>query len=173
MFPPADVQSSEAVQEEMCVSRTGSTLGEELTPESVTASAAIQSSSTICPSSKGSEKPPFGCGCGKCTFFDFIVIGCQKPIPSASSFPYLHLSGLTPEQQKNLKGKLKKEFIKITTHFQYLVSTTLESLHEQGVTVREFLPHLMTLGTYDPVFKGARMHTCHCLFHSLLLVLCW
>jgi len=156
VFPPADVQSGEAVQEEMCVSRTGSTLGEELTPESVTAGAAIQSNSTNYPSSKGSERPPFGCGCGKCTFFNFIVIGCPKPIPSASSFPYLHLSGLTPEQQQNLKGKLKKEFIKITTHFQYLVSTTLESLQEQGVTVREFLPHLMTLGTYDPVFKDSQ-----------------
>jgi len=153
VFTPADVQSSEAVQEEMCVSRTGFTLGEELTPEGVTTCAAIQSSGTHYPSSKGSEKPPFGCGCRKCTFFNFIVIGCPKPIPSASSFPYLHLSGLTPEQQQNLKGKLKKEFIKITTHFQYLVSTTLESLQEQGVTVRDFLPHLMTLGTYDPVFK--------------------
>ena len=136
----------------MHASHSGSTL----TSESLTTSAPIQSSNTIPPSSKGSEKPPFGCGCGKCTFFNFIVIGCPKPIPSASSFPYLHLSGLTPEQQQNLKGKLKKEFIKITTHFQYLVSTTLESLQEQGVTVRDFLPHLMTLGTYDPVFKDSQ-----------------
>ena len=155
-FHTAVQSTAKAKQEEMHMSHAGTTLGEELTLENVTTGAAAQSSSTICPSSKGSERPPFGCGCGKCTFFNFIVIGCPKPIPSASSFPYLHLSGLTPEQQQNLKGKLKKEFIKITTHFQYLVSTTLESLQEQGVTVRDFLPHLMTLGTYDPVFKDSQ-----------------
>ena len=49
--------------------------------------------------SEGSQKTPFGCGCGKCTFFSFIQKGCPTPIPSASSFPYLDLSGLTHDQQ--------------------------------------------------------------------------
>jgi len=75
----------------------GSTLGKEL---ALTTSAETQNSSTILLSTKRSEKPPFGCGCGKCVFFNFMVIGCPKTIPSASSFPYLGLSRLTPEQQQ-------------------------------------------------------------------------
>ena len=159
MFPPADVQSSEVVQEEMCLSRTGSTLGEELTPESVTTFAEIKSNGTICPSSMGSEKPPFGCGCGKCAFFTFMAIGCPKPIPSASSFPYLDPSGFTPEQQQDLKElsvRLRIESKKINTKFQYLVSTTLTSLQKQQVTVSDFLPHLMTFGTDKPVLKDSQ-----------------
>ena len=151
------VQSTaKAKQEEMHMSHAGTTLGEELTPENVTTGAAAQSSSTICPLSKGSERPPFGCGCGKCTFFNFIVIGCPKTIPSVSSFPSLHLSGLTPVQQLDLRGRLRKESINIAIHFQYLVSATLESLQNQCVRVCDFLPHLMTLGTYDPVFKDSQ-----------------
>ena len=130
--------------------------GLTLTSESLTTSAPIQSSNTSPPSSKGSEKPPFGCGCGKCTFFNFIVIVCPKLIPSASSFPYLHFSGLTPEQQLDLRGRLRKESINIAIHFQYLVSATLESLQNQCVRVCDFLPHLMTLGTYDPVFEDSQ-----------------
>ena len=52
-------------------------------------SAARPSSSTSPPPSDQSQKPPFGCGCGKCTFFSFIERGCPTPIPSASFFPIL------------------------------------------------------------------------------------
>ena len=163
VFPPtADVQSSvntsKAMQEEMHMSHAGSPLGEELTSESVTTSVAMQSSSTIPPSSKGSEEPPFGCGCGKCTFFTYVVSCnfCPKPISSASSFRYLDLGRLTPEEQLDLRGKLHKEFMNITNHFQCLVSTTLKSLQKQCVRVRDLLPHLMTLGTYEPVFKDSQ-----------------
>ena len=30
---------------------------------------------------EGSQKTPFGCGCGKCTFFSFIQKGCPTPVP--------------------------------------------------------------------------------------------
>ena len=135
---------------------SGSTLGDGFTPESMTTSAPIQSSSAICPSSTRSEKPPFGCGCGKCVFFTFIVIGCPEPIPSVSSFPYLDLRGLTPEQQQDLKGRLRTESKRINMQFQYLVSTTLISLQKKCVTVCNFLPHLMTFGTNEPVFKDSQ-----------------
>ena len=155
-FHTAVQSTAKAKQEEMHMSHAGTTLGEELTLENVTTGAAAQSSSTICPSSKGSERPPFGCRCGNCTFFNFIVIGCPKTIPSVSSFPFLHLSGLTPAQQLDLRGRLRKESINIAIHFQYLVSATLESLQNQCVRVCDFLPHLMTLGTYDTVFKDSQ-----------------
>jgi len=152
VFPPADVQSSEAVQEEMYMSHASS-LGEELNPEGVTTSAETQSSSTICPSIKASEKPPIGCGCGECTFFTFMVTGCQKPTPSVSSFPYLDPKKVTPELKEVLSGRLRIESKRINLEFQHLVSTTLTSLQKQQVTVCDFLPHLMTFGTDKPVLK--------------------
>ena len=124
--------------------------------ENPSTSAARQNNSTIHPLSGGSEKPPFGCGCGKCTFFTFMVIGCPKPIPSVSSFPYLDLKGLTPEQQQVLRGRLRTESKRINMEFQYLVSTTLTSLKKQHVTVCDFLPHLMTFGTDEPVLKDSQ-----------------
>jgi len=139
------------------MSHTGSALGSDLTSGSVIKNTPMQNSSTIPSSSKGSEKPPFGCGCGKCTFFTFISIGCPQPRPSATAFPYLDLSRLTPEQQQILKGKLQYETRHITIQFQYLVSSTLKSLKEQCVTVDDFIPHLMALGTYSSVFKDAQV----------------
>ena len=122
----------------------------------MTTSAAIQGSSTIHLSSRGSEKPPFGCGCGKCTFSNFMVIGCPKPTPSVSSFPYLDPSEVTPERQQVLRGKLRTESKGINMQFQHLVSSTLTSLKEQCVTVCDFLPHLMTFGTDEPVLKNSQ-----------------
>ena len=133
-----------------------SSLGEELNPEGVTTSAETQSSSAICPSIKGSEKPPIGCGCGECTFFTFMVTGCQKPTPSVSSFPYLDPNKVTPELKKVLSGRLRTESKRINLEFQHLVSTTLTSLQKQQVTVCDFLPHLMTFGTDKPVLKHSQ-----------------
>ena len=161
----ADVQSS--VNTSIATLHAGSTLGPELTSESLTTSAAMQSSSTICPSSRGSERPPFGCGCGKCTFFTFMVIGCPKPIPSVSSFPYLDVSGLNPEQQRELKGRLRIEFTEISVQFQCLVSTTLRSLEKQHVKLRKILSHLMKFETYDPVLKHSNAPVFHQQFKNL------
>ena len=82
------------------------------------------------PPSEGSQKPPFGCGCGKCTFFSFIERGCPTPIPSTSSFPYLNLSGLTQWQQQELRGRLRSESQEIIIKFQKLVSATIKSFQE-------------------------------------------
>ena len=164
--PTADVEGSvnpsKAMQEERLMSHAGSTLGDELTPESVT-----KSSSTIRPCSKGSEKPPFGCGCGKCTFFTFMVTGCPEPIPSASSFPYLDLNGLTPEQKQKLTGRLRAEYIDIMMQFQYLVSTILTSLEKRCVKVHKILSHLMKFETYEPVLKDSKASVFHQQFKNL------
>ena len=114
-----------------------------------------EATSANCPSSLGSEKPPFGCGCGKCTFFTFMVIGCPKPTPSVSSLPYLDPSEVTPERQQVLRTRLRTESKRINMQFQYLVSSTLTSLQKQCVTVCDFLPHLMTFGTDEPVLKDS------------------
>ena len=94
--------------------------------------------------SKVSQKSPFGCGCGKCTFFSFIESGCPSPIPSASSFAHLDLSGLTHEQQQELRGRLRSESREIMIRFQELVSATIESLIQQSVSQHKLVSQVMS-----------------------------
>ena len=105
------------------------------------------------PPSERSQKAPFGCGCGKCTFFSFIKSGCPTPIPSVSSFPYLDLSGLTHEQQEELRGKLWFETREIVIKFQELVSATIQSLVTRKVSKEMLVSHVMALRVFDSVYK--------------------
>ena len=122
------------------------------------------SSSTSPPAS---EKPPFGCGCGKCTFFSFIERGCPMPIPSASSFPYLNLSGLTHEQQQELRGRLRFESQEIMMQFQKLVSATMISLTQQQIPLTDLVSHIMTLGAFDQVYDGPQVPAFHHRYKEL------
>ena len=124
------------------------------------------SSSTSPPASK--EQPPFGCGCGKCTFLSFLDSGCPHPISSASSFPYLDLSGLTNEQQQALKGRLYFESRQIMMGFQKLVSATRRSLQEQDIPLGDIISDIMTLGAYDPVYEGQQVPALHHHLKDLL-----
>ena len=121
--------------------------------ESRTASAVQYSDNTNTPSSEGSQKPPFGCGCGKCTFFSFLERRCPTPLPSVSSFPYLNLSGLNRQQQEDLRVKLQLESQEIMMQFQELVSATIESLIRRNVSPKRLLSHVMTLRAFGPVFN--------------------
>ena len=121
--------------------------------ESPAVSAAQHNSNTSPPSSEGSQKAPFGCGCSKCTIFSFLESGCPTPIPSASSFPYLDVSGLTHEQQLDLRGRLRFESQEIMLRFQELVSATIKSFKRRCIPLDELVSHVMTLGAFDPVFK--------------------
>ena len=109
--------------------------------------------STIPTASEESHKPPFKCGCGNCTLPRFINRGCPACISSASSFPYLDVSGLAKEQQQELKERLQFESQGIMMQFQKLVSATVKSLIGRKVPLDELVLHVMTLGTFDPVFK--------------------
>jgi len=124
---------------------------------------------THSPPSEESQNLPFGCGCGKCTFFSFIESGCPTPIPSASSFPYLNLKGLTEEQQQQLSGKLWSESQEIMIRFQKLVSATLKSLKRQCVPLDEVVTHVMTLGAFDPVFKEPQVPVFRHYFKQLTI----
>ena len=116
-----------------------------------------EGSSSSPPPSERSQRPPFGCGCGKCTFFSFIESGCPTPVPSTSSFPYLNLSGLTHEQQQELMGRLRFESREIMMRFQELVSATIKSLITRNVPLDELVSHVMTLGAFNPVFKESQV----------------
>ena len=125
--------------------------------ESTIVSSSKHSSNTSPFPTDGSHKTPFGCGCGKCTFFSFIERGCLTPIPSASSFPYLDLSGLTHEQQQELRGRLQFESQEIMIRFQELVSATIKSFKRRCVPLDELVSDVMTFGAFDPVFKEPQM----------------
>ena len=135
--------------------------------ESTTTGAAKRSENTGLPPIEGSQKLPFGCGCGKCTFFSFIERGCPTPIPSASSFPYLDLSGLNHEQQQELRGRLRSESRKIMIRFQELVSATIESLIRRNVSRDKLVSYVMTLGAFDPVFKEPQLPVFRYCFKEL------
>ena len=122
-------------------------------------------SSSASPAASG--KPPFGCGCGKCTFSNFIERGCPNPIPSASSFPYLDLSGLTHEQQQELSGRLRFESQEIMMQFQKLVSTTIRSLRNKKIPLADLVSDIMTLGAFDPVYKQRQVPAFHHYFNNL------
>ena len=127
-----------------------------LNSQSPVANAAKDSGgSTNSPPSEQSQKPPLGCGCGKCTLSSFIERGCPTPISSTNSFPYLDLSELTNEQRQELGGRLQFESHEITKHFQALVSSTIESLIRQNVSLDRLVAHVMALVTFDtdPVFN--------------------
>ena len=130
-------------------------------------STAIAARHTSQSPSEGSQKPPFGCGCGRCTLFSFIQKGCLTPIPSASSFPYLDLSGLTHEQQQELRGRLRCESQMIMMRFQKLVSATIKSFQRRCVPLDDLVSHVMALGAFEPVFKESQVPVFHLHFNEL------
>ena len=85
--------------------------------------------------------------------FSFTELGCPTPITSIRSFPYLDLSGLTHEQQEDLRGKLQFESQQIMMRYQGLVSGTIKSLIRRNVSRDELVTHVMALGAFKPVFN--------------------
>ena len=135
--PQTSKQTPVRSREDSCAS---STVSDVFTSEGTSVGPRPSSSTR----SEGSQKPPFGCGCGKCTFYTYIERGCPTPIPSASSFPCLDFSGLTHEQQQELRGRLRVESENIMIKFQNLFSTVYESLCAQNIPVNKLVTHLLS-----------------------------
>ena len=151
-----------------CTERTSPASPAEVTSEGPTMITARNSDNTTSPPPlEGSQKLSFGCGCGKCTLSSFIERGCPTPIPSASSFPYLNLSGLTHEQQQELRRRLRFESQQIMIRFQELVSATIKSLKRQCIPLDELVSHVMTLGAFDPVFREPQVPLFQYCFQEL------
>ena len=105
----------------------------------------------VCSSTSSDEEPqPYGCGCGKCTFYSFLEKGCPTPITTMSSFPQLDTKGLSHSQQQILRGRLYSEFQEITCKYSQLKTATRKSLTARGVTVKELTEVLMDLGAFHP-----------------------
>ena len=76
--------------------------------------------------------------------------------PSTSSFPYLKVSGLTPEQQEGLRIRLCVEAEDMMHKFWHLHSRVYKSLCEQNVAVGRLVAHLLSLHAFDPVYKDSQ-----------------
>ena len=93
----------------------------------------------------------------------------SSPTPTSvtSSFPYLKVSGLTPEQQEGLSIRLCVESEDIVHKFWCLHSRVLKSLCEQNVSVDKLVAHLLSLRAFDPVYKDSQKPVLQTFFQEL------
>ena len=96
-----------------------------------------------------------------------LEAGPPPPSYTTSSFPYLKVSGLTPEQQEGLKTRLCVESEDIVHQFWYLNSRVYESLCERNVPVDKLVTHLLSLGAFDPVYKDSQKPVLQTFFQEL------
>ena len=96
-----------------------------------------------------------------------IKTGSLTPISTTSSFPYLKVSGLTPEQQERLRIRLCVESEDIMDKFWHLHSRVYESLREQNIPVDRLVAHLLSLRAFDPVYKDSQKPALQSFFQEL------
>ena len=96
-----------------------------------------------------------------------LETGSPAPTSTSSSFPYLKVSGLSPEQQEGLSIRLCVESEDIVHKFWCLHSRVYKSLCEQNVSVDKLITHLLSLGAFDPVYKGSQKPALQTFFQHL------
>ena len=96
-----------------------------------------------------------------------LETGSPTPTSTSSSFPYLKVSGLTPEQQEGLSIRLCVESEDIVHKFWCLHSRVLKSLCEQNVSVDKLVAHLLSLRAFDPVYKDSQKPALQTFFQEL------
>ena len=162
--PPTTKQTPFTDQENSCATSTSNDVftsegaPSDVTPGPTSVSpgpAGVNPGPSPSTQSERSQRPSFGCGCGNCTFLSYLENGCPNPISTTSSFPYLNMSGLTDEQQQELRSRLSVESQEIMFKFQQLLSTVYESLCERNVPVNKLVTHLLSLGALDTVSKNS------------------
>ena len=84
------------------------------------------------------------------------TIKTGSPTSITSSFPYLKVSGLSPEQQEGLRIRLCVESEDIVRKFGHLHSRVYESLCKRNVPVAKLVAHLLSLRAFDPVYKDSQ-----------------
>ena len=89
------------------------------------------------------------------------------PTSVSSSFPYLKVSELTPEQQEELSIRLCVESEDIVHKFWHLHSRVYESLRKQKVSVDRLVAHLLSLHAFQPFYKDSQKPTLQTFFQEL------
>ena len=87
-----------------------------------------------------------------------LEVGSPTPptTGTTSSFPYLKVSALSPEQQEGLRIRLCVESEDIVHKFWHLHSRVYKSLCERNVPVDKLVAHLLSLHAFDPVYKDSQ-----------------
>lgn len=127
--------------------------GSEISPESFHKSLVYSASVSDQHSSDTATKepkPPFGCGCGKCSLTTYLDQGCPEPVKTLSNFPYLQTTGLSQGEVMILEGRLFNEFQLITRSFSCFNSAICKSLIKQQITVKELSRVLRDLRAFQP-----------------------
>ena len=96
-----------------------------------------------------------------------LETGSPTPTSKTSSFPYLKVSGLTPEQQEGLRIRLCVESEDIVRKFGHLRSIVYESLCERNVPVDKLVTHLLSLCAFDSVYKESQKPALQTFFQEL------
>ena len=96
-----------------------------------------------------------------------LEAGSLTPTSTSSSFPYLKVTGLTPEQQEGLRIRLCVESEDIVHKFGHLHSRVYESLCKRNVPVDNLVTHLLSLGAFDPVHKDSQKPVLQTFFQEL------
>ena len=99
----------------------------------------------------------------------------QKPVETGSLtltsttslFPYLKVSGLTPEQKEELRIRLCVESEDMVHKFWHLHSRVYESLRQRNVPVDRLVAHLLSLRAFDPVYKDSQKPAFQTFFQAL------
>ena len=96
-----------------------------------------------------------------------LETGSLTPTSTSSSFPYLKVTGLTPEQLEGLRIRLCVESEDIVRKFGHLHSRVYESLCKRNVPVDKLVTHLLSLGAFDPVHKDSQKPVLQTFFQEL------
>jgi len=96
-----------------------------------------------------------------------LETGSPPTTYTISSFPYLKISELIPEQQEELSIRLCVESEDIVHKFWRLHSRVYKSLCERNVPVDKLVTHLLCLGTFDPVYKSSQKPALQTFFKDL------
>ena len=96
-----------------------------------------------------------------------LETGSPTPTSITSSFPYLKVSGLTPEQQEELSIRLCVESEDMVHKFWHLHSSVYESLRKQRVPVDRLVAHLLSLHAFEPFYKGSQKPALQTFFQEL------
>ena len=86
---------------------------------------------------------------------------------TTSSFPYLKVSRLTPEQQEELRIRLCVESEDMVHKFWHLHSRVYESLRKQRVSVDRIVAHLLSLHAFEPFYKETQKPALQTFFQEL------
>ena len=86
----------------------------------------------------------------------------DKPRPRFT-FPMLdQIMEISSEEKEHLKQRLYSESVEIMHKFQKLFSSTIKSLKERRVTVKELLNHIRCLGALEPVYIDSKLGCLRC-----------